>query len=111
MNKDVREYFASVPDDRKGILKELHEIIVGLYPAVKIDLSYRMPTYKINSGWIALANQKQYVSLYTCGREKIADFKKKYPAIRTSKGCINFKSKDPVPVAALKQVVRASLQK
>ena len=71
MNKAVREYFIFVPDDRKGIIMKLHEIIVGLYPPAKIDMSYRMPTYKFNSAWVALANQKQYVSLYTCGQKRL----------------------------------------
>jgi len=69
-----------------------------------------MPTYKVKNGWVALANQKRYVSLYTCGAHHIAEFKVKYPAINTGKGCINFKSKDPVPVTALKKVVRHAIE-
>lgn len=110
MNKEVQKYFASVPDDRIGIVTKLHELIIGLYPDVVVDMSYKMPTYKVKNGWVALANQKYYVSLYTCGAHHIAEFKEKYPAIKTGKGCINFKSNDPIPVAALKKVVRHAIQ-
>ena len=62
MNKDVQKYFAAVPDDRKEIILRLHELIVGMYPDAEVDMSYKMPTYKAKEGWVALANQKHYVS-------------------------------------------------
>jgi uncharacterized protein YdhG (YjbR/CyaY superfamily) len=110
MNKEVQNYFASVPDERKEILAKLHALIIGLYPNADVDMSYKMPTYKVKKGWVALANQKQYVSLYTCGAHHIAGFKQKYPAIKTGKGCINFKTNDPIPVAELKKVIRHAVQ-
>jgi hypothetical protein len=69
-------------------------------------MTYKMPTYKVRSVWVPLANQKHYVSLYTCGAEHLAEFKARYPQIKTGKGCINFKMNDTIPLAALKKVVR-----
>jgi uncharacterized protein YdhG (YjbR/CyaY superfamily) len=110
MRKDVEHYFDAVPEDRKHLVDTLHSLIVGLYPQAAIDMSYRMPTYKAGDGWVALANQKRYVSLYTCGAHHIADFKKRYPSIKTGKGCINLKPADPVPEAALKKVIRHAIE-
>jgi len=73
-------------------------------------MSYRMPTYKVKDGWVAIANQKRYVSLYTCGAHHIAGFKEKYPGIRTGKGCINFKATDQIPVAAVKAVIKHAIE-
>ena len=67
MNQDVQQYFNAVPEERMALVQKLHSLIVGLYPNADIDMSYRMPTYKAKDGWVALANQKHYVSLYTCG--------------------------------------------
>jgi uncharacterized protein YdhG (YjbR/CyaY superfamily) len=110
MKREVRSYLAAVPKERKPLVNRLHELIVELYPDAEIDMSYRMPTYKAEEGWVALANQKQYVSLYTCGAHHLAEFKSKHPKIKTGKGCINFKQSDTVPVAAVKKVIRHAIE-
>ena len=61
-------------------------------------------------GWVAIANQKHYVSLYTCGYHHIEDFKNAYPKVRTGKGCINFREKDELPLDALADVVRHAIE-
>ena len=73
-------------------------------------MSYRMPTYTSGQGWVALANQKQYVSLYTCGAQHLTEFKKQYPTIKTGVGCINFKPADRIPVSAVRKVIRHAMQ-
>lgn len=104
------------------MLERLHEIIVGLYPDAVIDMAYKMPTYKNvvgggsgdkggdePAGWVAIANQKRYVSLYTCGAHHLVKFKQKHPDIKTGTGCINFRPTDKIPTAAVKQVVRHAM--
>lgn len=110
MNRKVRRYLNAVPEDRKLLVEKIHGLIVGLYPDVKIDMSYRMPTYRAKDAWVAVANQKRYVSLYTCGAHHLAEFKAKYPGIGRGKGCINFKATDPVPVTALRKVIRHAIE-
>lgn len=110
MSPDVAKYFAAVPDDRKELVDKLHQLIVDLYPKAVIDMAYKMPTYRAKEGWVAVANQKNYVSLYTCGEIHLAKFKQKHPDIKTGKGCINFKPRDKLPTAAVKQVVRHAIE-
>ena len=110
MNKDVQDYFAAVPDERKPAVDKLHELIVGLYPDVAVDMSYRMPTYKAKDGWVALANQKSYVSLYTCGAHHLIAFKAKHTKIKTGKGYSNFKVTDRIPVQAVKKVIKHAIE-
>ncbi len=110
MNSDVRQYLPSVPEPRKPRLQKLHDLILESYPQATIDLSYRMPTYKVGDGWVAIANQKHYVSLYTCGAHHLARFREKYPAIKTGKGCITFRDSDPLPEAAIRQVIKHAIE-
>ena len=58
---------------------------------------------------IAIASQKNYVSVYTCDATKIEAFKQVHPEIRTGKGCINLKDKDELPLQALDDVIAKSL--
>ena len=110
MNKDVQVYFDAVPDERKPVVDKLHELIPGLYTDVAVDMSYRMPTYKAKDGWVALANQKSHVSLYTCGAHHLVAFKARHPKIKTGKGCINFKVTDRIPVQAVKTVIKHAIE-
>jgi len=110
MDKEVQSYVDAVPEERKPLFDKLRALIVGLYPNAEVVMSYRIPTYRAKSGWVALANQKHYVSLYTNSERHIAEFRAQYPAIKTGKACINFKETDPVPAAALKKVIRHAIE-
>ena len=110
MNKDVKKYFENIGDGRKTKIDALHQLIISLYPEAIVDLKYKMPTYRVGDGWVAMANQKSYVSLYTCGYHHIESFKKKHPDIKTGKGCINFRDKDELPLDDLREVVRHAIE-
>jgi len=90
-------------------MQKLHSAIIESFPEAIVDMKYRMPTYQVGEGWVAIANQKNYVSLYTCSSEHLSDFKTKYPAIKTGKGCINFRECDNVPVTGVKKVIRKAM--
>lgn len=110
MNKDVQRYVDALPAERRPLYHTLHTLIMSLYPKADLVMWYNLPTYKAKSGWVALANQASYVSLYTNGASHIAEFKTQYPRIKTGKACINFKPTDPVPVAAIKKVVKHAIE-
>jgi uncharacterized protein YdhG (YjbR/CyaY superfamily) len=110
MKAEVQRYLDALPDERKSLVDKLHAVILDLYPEAEIDMTYRMPTYKAKEGWVAIANQKHYVSLYTCGAHHLAEFKRKYPGIKTGKGCINFKLTDVVPLAAVTDVIKHAVE-
>jgi len=109
MTKDVQRYINALPKDRKALFNKLQALILSAYPKAEVTIWWGMPTYKAKSGWVALANQKNYVSLYTNNASHIADFKSKCPAIKTGKACVNFRPSDLVPAAALKQVIRHAI--
>ena len=110
VDKAVRSYLNAVPEARRARVMQLHDLILELFPTAAISMSYKMPTYRHEDGWVALANQKQHVALYTCGEHHIAPFREKYPHISTGKGCIRFRDKDSLPITALKQVIRHAMR-
>ena len=110
MNEEVKRYLDAIPKERKSLFNKLQKLIKSMYPDVEVLMWYRMPTYKAKSGWVALANQKHYVSLYTNGAHNIAEFMKKYPKMKTGTGCINFRDTDPFPVAAIRNVIRKAIE-
>lgn len=57
---------------------------------------------------MSLANQKRYVSLYTCDARHLASFKARHPEIRTGKTCINFTPGTGIP-ADTAEVIRSAM--
>jgi len=105
MGEEVEHYILSCAPARRARLEQIHSMIVDLYPEAEVDMAYRMPTYRVGNGWVAVASQKHYISVYTCRHHHIEGFKAKHPSIRIGKGCINFRDRDDIPFADLEQVV------
>ena len=110
MKKNVRRYINALPADRKCLFNKLQALILSACPKAEVVIWWGMPTYEAKSGWVALANQKKYISLYTNSASHIPEFKEKYPAIKTGKACINFRPLDPIPAVAVKQVIRHAIK-
>lgn len=110
MDQALSGYFSAAPVDRQPLLGALHDMVLRLYPQADVSLDYKMPTYRVGDGWVAIANQKHYVSLYTRGYRHIERFKQRYPQIKTGKGCINLRARDDIPWPALEHVVRHAIE-
>mgnify|MGYP000648256408 CR=1 FL=1 len=110
MYPDVEQYLRSLPNSRQLRIQDLHALILELYPDVQVDMSDKMPTYRVGEGWVALANRKHYISVYTCGAHHIEAFKQHHPDLKTGKGCINFRDQDDIPWADLRQVIQHAIE-
>jgi hypothetical protein len=99
----VKEYLASVPPERKELVEFLHAFIQKTVPSLKPHFAYNMLGYgsfpytnakKEQVGWpvVALANQKQYVSVYVCsvvdGKYVAESHKKELGNVSVGKSCI-----------------------
>ena len=108
---DITEYLKNMPEERREKALVVQKLILDLFPAVQISLKYKMPTYESEDGWIAIANQKNYWSVYTCDQSKISDYLSRHPEIKHGKGCLNFKKTDEVDIDAMKVVIQKALAK
>ncbi|MFQ3364020.1 MAG: hypothetical protein ACI883_000991 [Candidatus Azotimanducaceae bacterium] len=107
---ELENYINSLPEVRRTRILALQRMILQVAPHAIIDMHYKMPSYHLGDLWVAMASQKFYISLYTCTRDNIQNFKDAYPKIRTGQGCINFKDKDELPEKAIKEVVMRTLE-
>ncbi|MEM7017720.1 MAG: DUF1801 domain-containing protein [Pseudomonadota bacterium] len=110
MHEVIQNYLDNTPEERQGMVLELHDLITSVYPQADVDMKYKMPTYQVGEGWVAVANQKNYVSLYTCSAQHIEQFKARHPHIKTGKGCINFKPNKPLPLDDIADVVKHAIE-
>ena len=107
---DIDTYLKQIPSHRRVRFDQIMQIISELYPDASLSMKYKMPTFEYRQGWVAVANQKSYISLYTCMEQHIADFKRLYPGIKTGKGCLNFRDRDSIPLNDLALVVKNALE-
>lgn len=106
----IEEYIANIPAHRVERFEAIRALIKSLYPDVTESMRYKMPTYEHKQGWIAVGNQKAYISIYTCGLQHLQSFKQRYPAIKSGKGCLNLKDKDQFDITDLECVITSAME-
>lgn len=119
--KSVETYLENVPQERKEIIDFMHEFIQKAVPTFKPYFAYNMLGYgefkyfdkraKQAKSWpiVALANQKNYVSLYVCaveGNEYLAGiYSDRLGKVSTGKSCIRFKKLEDLNLDVVKEVL------
>jgi hypothetical protein len=119
----IDEYIANVPEDRRATIKFLHQFIQQSAPALKPRFASNMLGYgsfkyldskKKPQEWpvVALANQKNYISIYVCalddGQYVAEKHKSELGKVSVGRSCIRFKKAEDVNLDALKKVLKIS---
>jgi len=119
--KSVKEYFDMLSKERRESLEFLHKFIQKTAPSLKPNFLYNMPGYgsfKYKNykreilDWpiIALASQKNYISLYVCAVENgeyIAEkYKNELGKVSMGKSCVRFKKLDDLDLKTLEKVIK-----
>jgi len=117
----VEEYLSMVPADRKKEIDFLHNFIQKAVPKLKPHYASNMIGYgsfyyldkkKQKRDWpiIALANQKNYITIYVCTivKDKAAaeKYKKHLGKLTTGLSCIRFKKMEEINLETLKTVLK-----
>lgn len=118
--KTVKEYLEALPEERRKPVEFLHKFIQDTVPSLKPNFVYNMPGYgsfkyknhkKEILEWptIALASQKNYISIYVCAVENgeyIAEkYKNELGKVSVGKSCIRIKKLEDVNLEMLKKVL------
>lgn len=124
--KTIKEYLQALPDDRREIVDFLHDVIRKAVPKLKPHFANNMLGYGSFPyrnykgeliGWpvIALASQKNYVSLYVCAMDDgqyIAEkHKKELGRVNVGRSCIRFKKLEDLNLPALTKVLKLAAKK
>lgn len=124
--KTIQEYIDSLPADRKKTMKALDAFIRRAVPTLKPYFANNMPGYgrfpytnykKEQIEWpvIALASQKNYISVYVCAidnRQYVAEkHKKELGKVSVGKSCIRFKKLEDLNLKTLEKVLKTAAKK
>lgn len=119
--KTPDEYISMIEEPRRSVIQQLHDMIQKTVPELKPHIlvgmiGYGSYHYKSKSGregeWsvIALASQKNYISVYVCGVEDgeyVAEkHKGDFPKASIGKSCIRFKKLEDINLDLLMKVIK-----
>lgn len=122
----VEEYLLGLDKERREIVEYLHNFIQKNAPQLTARFAYNMLGYgsfpcrnykKELIDWpvIALASQKNYVSLYVCatdGSGYLAEkFKDTLGKVSVGKSCIRFKKIEDLNLTTLKKIIVLAAKK
>lgn len=114
------EYIQAIPEPRQNDIVFLHKLIQKTVPHLTPHIlsgmiGYGTYHYRYASGregdWslIALASQKNYISLYICcveeGKYLAEQYKDKLSKASIGKSCIRFKSVKDIDIEVLKEII------
>lgn len=119
----IKEYIASIELGHRETVIFLHDFIQKAVPKLKPYFASNMLGYgsfpyvnykkeKISWPIIALANQKQYISVYVCSLENGQYIAEKYKEglgkVSVGRSCIRFKKIEDLNLPAFKKVLKAA---
>ncbi len=110
MQNEIERYINDLPPERQERFRNIIEIVKRRAPQAERLIKYKMPTFQHGDAWLSVANKKNYISIYTCSRDKVAAFKRKHPQIKGGDTCINIKDSDDFELDDLTVITQAVFQ-
>ncbi len=116
-----QEYFDALSPERRTILEFIEKFIKTKTPGLKPNFLYNMPGYgsfksknskKQMIDWptVAVASQKDYVSLYVCavqdGKYLAESYKDKLGKVSVGKSCVRFKKIEDLNLDGLEELLK-----
>ena len=108
-----QRYLDSLPPDRRETVERVWQVVRENVPSgYTEEITPKFLTYTADGEWLlALANQKNYVSLYLCSIYVFPELKAKLDSagkdLKCGKSCINFKRAEDLPLSTIAEIVSA----
>ncbi len=103
--RTVNEYIRLFPRPIATRLRAIRAVIKKAAPRAEETMSYGMPAYKLNGPLVYFAAQKNHIGFYALPKAT-ATFKKLLLKYKTSKGTIQLRHDEPLPLSLIQKIVR-----
>ncbi len=112
-NLSYEQYLANLPAERRVEIERVWGLVRERVPAgYAEEIGAKFLSFKAGDDWlVALANQKNYISLYLMPLYVFPEMKAKFDAaaagkkLKCGKSCINFKRAEELPLDVLGEIV------
>lgn len=106
-----KSYLASLPPERREAVERVWQVVRENVPAGYTEqITPKFLTYMADGEWyLALANQKNYISLHLCSIYIFPELKARLDNaaknLKCGKGCINFKRAEELPLDTIAEII------
>jgi hypothetical protein len=111
-NLSYEQYLESLPAERRVEIERVWGLVRERIPSgYTEEIGEKFLSFKAGADWyVALANQKNYISLYLIPLYMFPDMKAKFDAaaskkLKCGKSCINFQRAEELPLEVLGEIV------
>lgn len=113
-NLSYEEYLESLPAERRGEIERVWGLVrEHIRAGYTEEVGAKFLSFKAGADWyVALANQKNYISLYLIPLYMFPEMKAKFdaaasPKLKCGKSCINFQRAEELPLEVIAEIVGA----
>ena len=108
---EVDRYIDAAPEPARAMLIKMQAAIRSTLPKDAVEvISYRMPAFRLKKVLVWYAAFQDHCSLFPTAAV-MDQFRDQLAAYKTSKGTVQFPLNKPLPVALIKKLVMARLEK
>lgn len=108
--RDLAEYLARIPDDKRAALEKLRSRILAAAPGAEDSISYGMPALSLEGrALVCYAAARDHCALYPMSPQVIEDLADELAGYSLSKGTIRFDPAKPLPAALVMKIVKARI--
>lgn len=108
------EFLSNIPVDRRTEIEKVWQTVRENMPSGYVEeIDAKFLSFKADKDWyVALANQKNYISLYLVPTYVYPELKTKLDnsgkKLKCGKSCINFKKADDLPLNIIAEIISAT---
>lgn len=106
MNEEIKKYISQFDQEQQNKLLEVYNVIKNNIPKETVEkISWGMPTFYLKENLIHFALGKNHIGIYP-GPEAVVYFEPRIEKYKHSKGAIQFKLSEDIPVELLQDIVK-----
>jgi hypothetical protein len=102
----VDAYLDGLPPQRRERVAAVRALVHTIAPDVVERIDWKMPVFGRGDRWVAVANQKSYVSVYLGTTGNAAAVIATDAQLKGGKACVNIPDRAELPIAALEPAIR-----
>ena len=104
--RDVDEYMAQLPDDRRAVMQQLRSTIRLPTPDATEVISYNMPAFRLGGRFLVSYEAfKHHYSLFPWSEGMVEELGDEIKPYAVGKGTIRFAADKPIPLDLVTRIV------
>ena len=103
--KTIDAYIAGFPDEVRGILQRIRDIVKDTAPDAEEAIKYQIPTFVLGQNLVHFAAFEKHIGFYPTP-SGIEQFKDALTGYHSAKGSVQFSLDSPIPYDLIKKIVK-----